>query len=52
LTDIEKILASGKHFARKFDPEVDGDILDALDRQLNHQKEKKESRSTDGSVTN
>ncbi len=30
--DLTAMTASGAHFARKFDPAVDGDVLDALDR--------------------
>jgi len=31
--DLDAITASGAHFARKFDPAVDADVLDALDRR-------------------
>lgn len=34
IADLDRLLASGKHFARKFDREVDGQILDALDREI------------------
>ena len=30
--DLSAMTTSGAHFARKFDPAVDGDVLDALDR--------------------
>jgi Core-2/I-Branching enzyme len=31
--DLERLLGSGKLFARKFDAEVDGEILDLIDRE-------------------
>ncbi|MEG3435921.1 beta-1,6-N-acetylglucosaminyltransferase [Pannus brasiliensis CCIBt3594] len=34
IQDLDRLLASGKHFARKFDLAVDEQILDALDREL------------------
>ena len=32
--DLPALLGSGKLFARKFDPTVDSEVLDALDRHL------------------
>jgi hypothetical protein len=34
IKDLESMLASGKHFARKFDVRVDGTILDVLDERV------------------
>jgi hypothetical protein len=34
LEDLDGMLASGQHFARKFDLEVDSTVLDELDRRL------------------
>lgn len=36
IRDLEPMLASGKHFARKFDVAVDGTILDVLDERVHH----------------
>ena len=33
IADLERVLESGMDFARKFDPEVDEDVLDALDER-------------------
>ncbi len=41
LKDLPGILNSDKLFARKFDTEVDGDILDALDQKLFHSNNSK-----------
>lgn len=34
IRDLEPLLASGKHFARKFDVTVDSAVLDAIDEQV------------------
>ena len=34
IDDLEPMLASGKDFARKFDPRIDSSILDVLDQQV------------------
>ena len=32
--DLEPMLASGRHFARKFDDQIDSNVLDELDRRV------------------
>jgi hypothetical protein len=34
VADLDAMLASGAHWARKFDPSFDVEILDILDRQI------------------
>jgi hypothetical protein len=36
--DLEMLVQSGPHFARKFDDEVDGAVLDLLDARLDRAK--------------
>jgi hypothetical protein len=38
LTDLQTLLASGRHFARKFDATVDAAILDALDESIDRER--------------